>query len=226
MFTNGVFAYRRFELGTSFNIVFGPKRSSAVRRNIAAQNNEVQIQRLAQNLFGEEELTLVRTIDGFNQGEDAIEVLCGCTCTDKKYEITESTDPRRMTPKEFKSHARSGVRRWKSNIWVRKEGKKVSLQKSGLWRYYKYAANDSNWDRRRSDFVHRDEFLGCSKCQKERRTNCEDEEERVGRKCYGRCPHAPTCKGFTSCVCSGCSMCRFKDCDCQTCVDYIQNVEP
>ncbi|KAK9938201.1 hypothetical protein M0R45_014954 [Rubus argutus] len=262
-------------------------RSLAARRRIAAQNNgTILIQRPLQTLFAEEELKLLRNIRGFNQGEDFIEVLCGCTdkrfgdttgkltisfagqfmitceCPlkhtkeDKKKGTIESTNPKRMTPKQFESHAREGARRWKSNIWVIINDRKVSLQISGLLKYYKHAANENNWDRRRSNFLHRDEFLCCCECKKERRfhlrttdgcrrfhdasankswkcadhyekTTCDDdEEERASRKSYRGCPRAATCKGCTSCVCVGCNMCRFKDCDCRTCVDYIQNVEP
>ncbi|KAK9938198.1 hypothetical protein M0R45_014951 [Rubus argutus] len=62
----------------------GPKRSSAARRRIAAQNNGIiQIRRPVQTLFAEEELNPLRNISRFNQGEDFIEVLCGCT--DKRF---------------------------------------------------------------------------------------------------------------------------------------------
>ncbi|CAK9183056.1 unnamed protein product [Ilex paraguariensis] len=104
--------------------------------------------------------------------------------------------------------------------------------------------------------VHRDEFINCSRCDKERRFSlrsneqcriyhdalanknwtcsdmpndqmtCEDVEERKSRKACRGCPENAACKGCIRCVCFGCSMCRFPDCTCRTCVDFIQNANP
>ena len=63
-----------------------PKGSSAARRK-----NAIPIRRrpMRRTLFAEEELNLLQKMEGFNQGEDVIEVLCGCT--DKKYGDTVGT---------------------------------------------------------------------------------------------------------------------------------------
>ncbi|KAL6196453.1 hypothetical protein ACLB2K_032068 [Fragaria x ananassa] len=109
-------------------------------------------------------------------------ISCDCllehTKKDKEKKHAESTGQIRVTPKEFESHARSGVRRWKNNISVIKGYKKVSLKKSGLLKYYKYVANESNWDFHISIFVHWDEFLSCYECQKERRFHLHRIDER------------------------------------------------
>ncbi|XP_010675639.3 protein ULTRAPETALA 1-like [Beta vulgaris subsp. vulgaris] len=55
---------------------------------------------------------------------------------------------------------------------------------------------------------------------------CEDDEERASKKRLRGCPRRSICKGCTSCVCFGCNMCRFEDCACRSCVDFIQNAEP
>ncbi|XP_077254070.1 protein ULTRAPETALA 1-like [Tasmannia lanceolata] len=100
---------------------------------------------------------------------------------------------------------------------------------------------------------HRHEFIRCTSCNKERRfrlrtkeecrnyhdaladrnwkcsdpaydkITCDDEEERRSRKVYRGCSRSPACSGCTSCVCFGCEICRFSDCSCQTCKDFILN---
>lgn len=88
----------------------------------------------------------------------------------------------KLTPEEFEKHSREkegGPRKWKSNIWVTIKGKKVPLWKSGLMRYYKHASNEGKLgssSRRRGTF-HRDEFLLCSKCKKERRFRLRTKQE-------------------------------------------------
>ncbi|MBA0743828.1 hypothetical protein Gogos_006482 [Gossypium gossypioides] len=57
------------------------------------------------------------------------------------------------------------------------------------------------------------------------RITCDDDEERASRRVYRGCSRSPTCKGCTSCVCFGCEICRFTDCSCQTCIDFIRNAE-
>ncbi|OMP04584.1 putative Protein ULTRAPETALA2 [Corchorus olitorius] len=103
---------------------------------------------------------------------------------------------------------------------------------------------------------HRDEFITCSECKIERRFRlrtaeecriyhdaliarrwrcdqfpsqrykCNSDAERPGRKSHRGCPRTPSCKGCTTCVCFGCLKCRFVDCKCRTCVDYMRNAEP
>ncbi|GAA0142689.1 hypothetical protein Leryth_005962 [Lithospermum erythrorhizon] len=106
-----------------------------------------------------------------------------------------------------------------------------------------------------SKVFHRDEFLQCTQCNKYRRfrlrskedchtyhealqkeswkcsdmalgkITCDADEERASRKAYRGCSRSPTCKGCTSCVCFGCELCRFSDCNCQNCIDFTRNVK-
>ncbi|RZC80499.1 hypothetical protein C5167_043072 [Papaver somniferum] len=103
---------------------------------------------------------------------------------------------------------------------------------------------------------HRDEFVSCTECNKSRRfhltskeecrvhhdasvdanwkcsdlpfdnLSCEDDEERASRRVYRGCSRSQTCSGCTTCVCFGCDLCRFSDCNCQTCTDYTRNAKP
>ncbi|KAG5546320.1 hypothetical protein RHGRI_018482 [Rhododendron griersonianum] len=98
--------------------------------------------------------------------------------------------------------------------------------------------------------IHRDEFVLCSQCGKDRRfrlrtaeecrafhdalakvnwtcsdtpITCEDPEERQSRKVRRGCPESARCSGCVSCVCVGCGMCRFKvqiKADYTTCTNY------
>ncbi|KAL8166175.1 hypothetical protein V2J09_007674 [Rumex salicifolius] len=52
---------------------------------------------------------------------------------------------------------------------------------------------------------------------------CEDDEERQPKKILRGCFMRPLCKGCNFCVCFGCFMCRFEDCKCRSCVDFIKN---
>lgn len=159
----------------------------------------------------------------------------------------------KLTPAAFEKHSeRETSRNWRNNVWVFIEGDKVPLSKSVLLRYYNKALKNSNV----SKVIHRDEFVGCSKCGKERRfrlrsrgecrmhhdaiaepnwkccdypfnkITCEEEEERGSRKVFRGCTRSPSCKGCTSCVCFGCKLCRFSDCNCQTCLDFTTNAQP
>ncbi|KAK4395952.1 protein ULTRAPETALA 2 [Sesamum angolense] len=53
---------------------------------------------------------------------------------------------------------------------------------------------------------------------------CDNPEERETRKVCRGCPRAQRCEGCEQCVCLGCDMCRFEDCHCQACVEYILNM--
>lgn len=85
-----------------------------------------------------------------------------------------------LTPEEFEKHAdREGLKKWKSNVWVVKDGNKTALWRSGLLKYYKIAANMTNKvcvKRRKLNF-HRDEFINCSRCKKVRRFRLRTEQE-------------------------------------------------
>lgn len=103
--------------------------------------------------------------------------------------------------------------------------------------------------------VHRDEFKYCIKCSKARRfrlqtkeecrvyhdaernanwkcsdfpdgrMSCDDEEERASRRLLRGCLVKPLCKGCLQCSCIGCETCRFSDCNCQLCTDFVKNAE-
>ncbi|XP_078447678.1 protein ULTRAPETALA 1-like [Wolffia australiana] len=226
------------------------------------------------SVFTDEELG---EIAGLKRGEDHIEVTCGCTS--RRYgdavgrlqvfvsgdlqiacECTPGCPEGKLTPVEFEKHSgRETARRWKSNIWVIVEGVKVSLAKTALLKYHNQAMKvkpgsgthkgGGGGGRR----AHRDEFVRCASCGKDRRfrlrtaeecrahhdaradphwkcsdmpfdrVSCEDEEERASRKIYRGCGRSPLCSGCTSCVCFGCPLCRFPDCPCRLCVDFHDN---
>lgn len=133
-------------------------------------------------------------------------------------------------------------------------GEKVPLAKTVLLKYFNQASKNANGSHKSSGKVcHRDEFIHCNKCNKERRfrlrskeecrehhdatldvnwqcsdhpydrITCDNDEERASRRMYRGCSRSPTCKGCTSCVCFGCEICRFSDCSCQTCRDFTSN---
>ncbi|GKV42506.1 hypothetical protein SLEP1_g49902 [Rubroshorea leprosula] len=161
-----------------------------------------------------------------------------------------------LTPNDFVKHCgREGNRKWKSHIWLPIGEDKVPLGKSPILKYYKFASNRANAIRKRNVF-HRDEFINCHACNKPRRfsqrteeerrhyhaattstrwrcsdwlygeINCNEEAERESRRSLRGCPEAPACKGCHRCVCFGCVECRFNDCGCRICVDFIRNAEP
>ncbi|XP_030478886.2 protein ULTRAPETALA 2-like [Cannabis sativa] len=218
----------------------------------------------------------LKDIDGLRRGPDYIEVTCGCTSQKFGDSIgklkvfssgqfliscncSDGCKEERLTLEEFEKHSsRRGPKNWKRNVWVRVDRAKVPLWKSGLLKYYKHGSNlptPGDCIRRKWNF-HRDEFISCSRCKKERRfrlrtkeecrifhdalatrrwkcsdrpydkITCEDEEERESRKNVRGCPRNSWCHGCTSCVCFGCLRCRYFDCNCRTCVDFMQNASP
>ncbi|KAL8167484.1 hypothetical protein V2J09_008983 [Rumex salicifolius] len=220
-------------------------------------------------MFSEEE---VREMSGLKKGKDHIQVMCGCTS--RRYgdavaslrvflngdleiscDCTPGCQEDKLTPAAFEKHSgRESARKWKNNIWIIWNGDKVPLSKTPLLKYYNQAMKSSNGSNRSGSRVfHRDEFIQCSRCGKDRRfrlrtkdecrfhhdasldedwecsdhpddrISCEDEEERGSRRVYRGCSQSPTCKGCTSCVCFGCHLCRFSDCNCQTCADFTTN---
>ncbi|KAK4792518.1 hypothetical protein SAY86_022953 [Trapa natans] len=219
-------------------------------------------------LFSDEEL---REVSGFRRGGDYVEVTCGCTShrygdavgrlrvfltgdLEITCECTPGCNEDKLTPAAFEKHSgRETARRWKNNVWVIVDGKKVPLAKTVLLKYYGKTLNGSQ--RSHMKVFHRDEFIRCSRCNKERRfrlrtkeecrlyhdalgdinwkcadlsydnIKCDEEEERASRKVYRGCSRSPMCKGCTSCVCFGCDFCRFTDCSCQTCMDFTRNAK-
>lgn len=164
----------------------------------------------------------------------------------------------KLTPSAFEKHSgRETARKWKNNVWVIVNGEKVPLCKTVLLKYYNQVSKAANGSHRSHNgrACHRDEFVRCTSCNKERRfrlrtkeecrihhdaladanwkcsdlpydkITCDDEEERASRRVYRGCTRSPTCKGCTSCVCFGCDICRFSDCSCQTCADFTNNAK-
>ncbi|KAK8562517.1 hypothetical protein V6N13_018898 [Hibiscus sabdariffa] len=223
-------------------------------------------------IFSEEELV---EVSGLKKGTDFIEVTCGCTShrygdavgrlrvfSNGDLEITCECTPGcnedKLTPAAFEKHSgRETARKWKNNIWVIVNGEKVPLSKTALLKYYNQTSKNANGTNRSHNgrVCHRDEFVRCSRCNKERRfrlrtkeecrihhdaladvnwkcldlpydrITCDEEEERASRRVYRGCTRSPTCKGCTSCVCFGCEICRFSDCSCQTCIDFTRNAK-
>ncbi|EOA17357.1 hypothetical protein CARUB_v10005638mg [Capsella rubella] len=223
-------------------------------------------------LFKQEEL---QEMSGVNVGGDYVEVMCGCTShrygdavarlrvfpsgdLEITCECTPGCDEDKLTPAAFEKHSgRETARKWKNNVWVIIGGEKVPLSKTVLLKYYNEASKKCSRSNKSQGgkVSHRDEFVGCNECGKDRRfrlrsreecrvhhnamadsnwkcsdfpydkITCEEEEERGSRKVYRGCTRSPTCKGCTSCVCFGCELCRFSDCTCQTCVDFTSNVK-
>ncbi|XXG59715.1 hypothetical protein AAC387_Pa04g1749 [Persea americana] len=221
-------------------------------------------------MFSDEDLC---EMSGLKRGRDFIEVMCGCTS--QRYgdavgrlkvfasgdleiscECTPGCQEDKLSPSAFEKHSgREGTRKWKSNVWVMVKGEKVSLAKTVLLKYYNDASKNGNGSHKGHNGrpCHRDEFIRCSRCSKERRfrlrtkeecriyhdasadinwncsdlasdkITCEYEEERASRKVYRGCSRSPSCSGCTSCVCFGCEICRFSDCSCQTCMDFTMN---
>ncbi|GAB2285337.1 Protein ULTRAPETALA 1 [Dionaea muscipula] len=220
-------------------------------------------------VFREEE---VREMSGLKSGKNYIEVTCGCTS--RRYgdavgrlrvfidgdleiscECTPGCQEGKLTPAAFEKHSgRETAGKWKNNVWVIMDGEKVPLMKTALLKYYNQASKKVNGvGRPPARAFHRDEFVRCCTCNKERRfrlrskeecrnhhvasldpnwicrdhpcdrISCDDDEERASRKAYRGCSRSPTCTGCTSCVCFGCEVCRFSDCPCQTCIDFTRN---
>ncbi|KAG5032877.1 hypothetical protein JHK82_016444 [Glycine max] len=213
----------------------------------------------------------------FKIGEDYIEVLCGAT--NKKYgdyvgrlkinnegqyfitcECCLECPLENVTLEAFEKHAlKEGSGRWKRNIWVHCEDEdKVPLWKTPLIKYYTHQANVPNRkdSAMRKQNFHRDEFLRCTRCRKERRFHlksrpdiknyhdslnnkcwtcslwpyqkitCDDDEERSSLKASRGCSRSSTCQGCSTCYYEGCIMCRFEDCNCQKCRDFMLYAEP
>ncbi|KAH7844837.1 hypothetical protein Vadar_032222 [Vaccinium darrowii] len=195
-------------------------------------------------MFNEEE---VRDISGFKKGggDDYVEVTCGCTShrygdavgrlrvfvsgdLEITCECTPGCQEDKLTPAAFEKHSgRETARKWKNNLWVIVNGEKVPLYKTPLLKYYSQALKGANKSQRSQNgrVCHRDEFVRCTMCNKERRfrlrnkeecrmyhdaladenwkcadmpydkVTCECDEERASRRVYRGCSRSPTCKG-------------------------------
>ncbi|KAM7270219.1 hypothetical protein ACFE04_029433 [Oxalis oulophora] len=145
-------------------------------------------------LFSEEEMN---GISGVIKGRDFIELMCGCTShrygdavgklrvfsngdLEITCECTPACDEGTITPAAFEKHSgRETSRKWKSNVWVIVNGDKVPLSKTVLLKYYNKSSKTLNGCQRTQTgrVCHRDEFLRCSKCNKERRFRLRTKEE-------------------------------------------------
>lgn len=85
----------------------------------------------------------------------------------------------KLTPAAFEKHsARETARKWKNNVWVILNCEKVPLSKTVLLKYYNQALKSANSSHRHNGRVfHRDEFIRCSSCNKERRFRLRTKEE-------------------------------------------------
>lgn len=165
-----------------------------------------------------------------------------------------------MTPAAFEKHGGRGTsRKWKDSIWVVLEDHKVQFSKvKGLDAFYRRYKAYNRLRLAQSSGIkqayHRDEFLQCKKCLKNRRFRrrnkeecrlfhdaslnpnwecsnfppgsvilCQDDEEREVRQAIKGCIRSRTCHGCIECVCLGCFTCRFHDCSCRICQEFMQN---
>ncbi|OVA13903.1 SAND domain [Macleaya cordata] len=145
-------------------------------------------------LFSDEELS---EISGLKRGGDYVEVTCGCTShrygdavgrlrvfssgdLEISCECTPGCQEEKLTPASFEKHSgREGARKWKSNVWVIAQGEKVPLSKTVLLKYYNQASKSTNGSHKSSNGrpCHRDEFVRCTRCNKERRFRLRNKEE-------------------------------------------------
>nr|AFK43444.1 unknown [Lotus japonicus] len=220
-------------------------------------------------LFSDEELS---EVCGVKRVGNCVEVTCGCTShrygdtvgrlrvfangdLEISCECTPGCTEDKLTPAAFEKHSgRETAKKWKNNIWVIVDGEKVPLYKTVLLKYYNQVSRGTKGSNKHQN-GHRDEFVRCTSCNKERRfrlrtkeecrihhdavadanwkcsdlpydkVTCDNEEERASRRVYRGCNRSPTCKGCTSCVCFGCDVCRFSGCSCQTCTDFTTNAK-
>ncbi|KAK1388921.1 Developmental regulator, ULTRAPETALA [Heracleum sosnowskyi] len=187
----------------------------------------------------------VGTLRVFPNGD--LEITCDCTPGCQEDKLTPAAFE--------KHSGRETARKWKNNIWIIANGEKVPVGKTVLLKYYNKTTKYGNGRSQNVRVGHRDEFVRCTVCGKMRRFRlrnkeecqvyhnalkdakwkcsdtpyekvaCEDEEERASRRVYRGCSRSQTCKGCTSCVCFGCEICRFSDCGCQICSDFIENAK-
>lgn len=76
-------------------------------------------------------------------------------------------------------------------------------------RLFHDASLNSNWE--------------CSNCPPDRSISCQDDEEREVRRTIKGCVRSRTCEGCIECVCLGCFTCRFEDCPCRICQEFMAN---
>ena len=71
------------------------------------------------------------------------------------------------------------ARKWKNNVWVIVNGKKVMLCKTVLLKYHNEASKNANGAQRSQNgqASHRDEFVCCARCNKERKFRLQTKQE-------------------------------------------------
>ncbi|KAG6466499.1 hypothetical protein ZIOFF_075704 [Zingiber officinale] len=136
-------------------------------------------------------------MSGFNRGADFVEVLCGCTShrygdavgrlkvfasgdLEISCDCTPGCQEDKLTPAAFEKHSgRETARKWKSNVWIIVKGDKVPLSKTVLLKYYNLASKGANGSHKGPNgrLCHRDEFICCKRCNKERRFRLRTNEE-------------------------------------------------
>ena len=83
----------------------------------------------------------------------------------------------KLSPAAFEKHSgRETARKWKNNVWVIVDGVKVPLCKTVLLKYYNQASKTANRSHNGRTY-HRDEFVHCTRCNKERRFRLRTKEE-------------------------------------------------
>ncbi|KAL4359784.1 hypothetical protein AHAS_Ahas08G0112000 [Arachis hypogaea] len=141
-------------------------------------------------VFSDDEL---KDLSGVKRvGGDCVEVTCGCTshrygdavgrlrvfsngCLQISCECTPGCNEDNMTPSAFEKHSgRETARKWKNNIWVIVNGEKVPLFKTVLLKYYNKVSKAASNNVRG---CHRDEFIRCTECNKQRRFRQRTKEE-------------------------------------------------
>ncbi|KAH9328537.1 hypothetical protein KI387_000645, partial [Taxus chinensis] len=136
-------------------------------------------------------------VSEFKRGNGFIEMRCGCTCM--KYgdavgrlriyhegdfkvlcECSPGCDAGELSPSAFEKHAgRENARKWKNNIWIIIDGEKVPLSKTMFLKYYSKVSRNGRGHQKghNKHSCHHDEFIRCSKCNKERRFKLRNKEE-------------------------------------------------
>jgi hypothetical protein len=86
----------------------------------------------------------------------------------------------KLTPAAFEKHSgKETAGKWRNTIWVMVQGEKVPLSKTALLKYYYLAHKSGNGSHkgRNGRPSHRDEFIRCTRCGKDRRFRLRSKEE-------------------------------------------------
>jgi len=85
-----------------------------------------------------------------------------------------------LTPAAFEKHSgKETAGKWRNTIWVMVQGEKVPLSKTALLKYYYSSHKSGNGSHkgRNGRPSHRDEFIRCTRCGKDRRFRLRSKEE-------------------------------------------------